>query len=71
MKTLKIQGIRNQRTKSVGNGEGSLYYSNTKSCWIFKYYDTNGKRQTMKQRKNETEEDFKIRVAEIKKSWNK
>ncbi len=67
IKTLKIQEKRNQKTKSVGNGKGSLYYSETQKCWIFQYHDTQGKRQTIKQKKNESEEDFKIRVAEIKK----
>ena len=45
---------RNLKTKSVGNGEGSLYYSETLKCWIYQYYDTSNKRKTMKQRKNET-----------------
>ena len=34
---------RNQKTRQVGNGEGSLYYSDTLACWMFQYYDTNGK----------------------------
>ena len=45
---------RNKKTKSVGNGEGTLYYSETLKRWVFQYYDTSGKRQTMKQRKKET-----------------
>lgn len=61
---------KNQKTKSVGNGEGSLYRSDKLNCWIFQYYDTNGKRQTMKQRKSETAKDFKIRVTETKNSLN-
>ncbi len=36
---------KNKKTKSVGNGEGSLYYSDTLKCWIFQYYDTQGKRK--------------------------
>ena len=43
---------KNKKTKSVGNGEGSLYYSETLKCWIFQYV-YNGKRKTLKQRKNE------------------
>lgn len=62
---------RNQKTKSVGNGEGSLYKSEKLGCWIFQYYDTSGKRQTMKQKKNESAKDFKARVTEIKSSLNK
>lgn len=61
---------RNQKTRQVGNGEGSLYYSDTLACWMFQYYDTNGKRQTMKQKKKESTKDFKARVTKIKNSLN-
>lgn len=61
---------RNQKTKSVGNGEGSLYKSEKLNCLIYQYYDTSGKRQTMKQRKNETVKDFKIRVTDVKNKLN-
>ncbi len=57
---------KNKKTKSVGNGEGTLYYSEKLKCWMFQYYDTNGKRQTMKQRKKENTKDFKARVTEVK-----
>ena len=56
---------RNKKTKSVGNGEGSLYYSETLKCWIFQYV-YNGKRKTLKQKKNETVKDFKARVTKLK-----
>jgi len=56
---------KNAKTKSVGNGEGSLYYSKTLKCWIFQYF-YNGKRKTMKQRKNESVRDFKKRVTNLK-----
>lgn len=61
---------RNKKTKQVGNGEGSLYYSEALKRWIFQYYDTQGDRQTMKQRKKETVKDFKARVTETKNSLN-
>lgn len=61
---------RNQKTRQVGNGEGSLYYSEKLKCWMFQYHDTNGKRQTMKQRKKESTKDFKARVTKIKNSLN-
>lgn len=61
---------KNKKTKSVGNGEGSLYHSETLNCWIFQYYDTQGKRQTMKQRKKETVKDFKARATKIKDELN-
>lgn len=58
---------KNKKTKSVGNGEGSLYYSETLKCWIFQYV-YNGKRKTLKQRKNEQSRDFKKRVTALKNS---
>ena len=56
---------KNKKTKSVGNGEGSLYYSETLKCWIYQYV-YNNKRKTMKQKKNESVRDFKARVTKIK-----
>ena len=61
---------KNTRTKSVGNGEGSLYYSKKLKCWVFQYYNTQGKRQTMKQKKKETVKDFKARVTTTKNKLN-
>ena len=58
---------KNKKTKSVGNGEGSLYYSETLKCWIFQYV-YNGKRKTLKQRKNEQIREFKKRVTSLKSS---
>lgn len=61
---------RNQETKSVGNGEGSLYFSKALNCWVFQYFEPSGKRKTIKQRKKETVKHFKDRVAEIRVSLN-
>lgn len=61
---------KNKKTKSVGNGEGSLYYSETLKCWIYQYYDTSNKRKTIKQRKKENVRDFKARVTKIKNDIN-
>lgn len=61
---------KNKKTKSVGNGEGSLYFSETLKRWIFQYHDTHGKRQTIKQKKKETVKDFKSRVTTIKNQLN-
>ena len=44
-------GKRNKKTKSVGNGEGTLYYSETLNRWVYQYYDSSNKRKTMYQRK--------------------
>jgi len=60
---------KNKNTKSVGNGEGSLYYSETLKCWIFQY-TYNGKRKTLKQKKNESTREFKKRVTNLKNSLN-
>lgn len=61
---------KNQKTKSVGNGEGSLYYSEALSRWVYQYYDTQGKRQTLKQKKNELVRDFKARAIKVKNDLN-
>lgn len=61
---------KNKRTKSVGNGEGTLYYSEKLKIYVFQYYDTNNKRKTVKQHKNETNKHFKDRVTEIKNKLN-
>ena len=60
---------KNKKTKSVGNGEGSLYYSEKLQKWIFQYV-YNGKRQTLTQKKNEKVKDFKARVTKIKNDVN-
>lgn len=60
----------NKKTKTVGNGEGSLYYSEYWKCWAFQYYDTFGKRQCLKQKKKELVKDFKARVTKIKNDLN-
>lgn len=70
MRSDFIMERKNRKTKSVGNGEGSLYYSDTLKCWIFQYYDTQGKRQTMKQKKKESVKDFKARVTTTKNKLN-
>ena len=57
---------RNKNTKSVGNGEGSLYKSEKLNCWIYQYHDNNGSRKTMKQKKSENVKDFKARVTALK-----
>lgn len=57
---------RNKKTKQVGNGEGSLYYSDKLQKWIYQYYDTENKRKTLTQKKNEAVRDFKKRVTELK-----
>jgi len=58
------------KTKSVGNGEGTLYKDPQTGRYVFQYY-YNGKRKKIKQRLNEKTKDFKEKVIEIKNSVNK
>lgn len=52
---------RNKTTKQKGNGEGTLFFSDTLNCYVGQYFDPNGKRQTMRQRKREGNKEFKQR----------
>lgn len=61
---------KNKKTRTVGNGEGTLYKSDALNCYVFQYYDLNGTRKTIKQRKNERTQDFKARVTKIKNELN-
>ena len=62
---------RNKKTKSVGNGEGSLYYSETLERWVYQYYvEGESGRKTMTQKKNETSKEFKARVTDLKNKLN-
>lgn len=54
-----------QRKKTVGNGEGSLFYSPALERWCFQYFHR-GKRRSMKQKNGEKPSDFKKRVSELK-----
>lgn len=56
---------RNKKPKSVGNGNGSEYFSEALQKMVFQYY-VNGKRKTLTQKKNETVRDFKKKVTDIK-----
>ena len=57
---------KNGKPKQVGNGNGSLYYSEKLQKWIYQYTEPNGKRTTMTQKKNESATAFKKRVTEVK-----
>lgn len=61
---------KNKRTKSVGNGEGSLFYSEKLKRFVYQYYDTQNKRQIMRQKKKESVKDFKARVTKVKNELN-
>ena len=56
---------KNGKPKQVGNGNGSLYFSEKLQKWIYQYVEPNGKRQTMTQRKKESPTVFKKRVIEV------
>lgn len=55
---------RTQKSKSKGNGEGSLYFNKAKKIWVGQYF-SNGKRKAIYQKKNETATDFKKRFTKI------
>ena len=61
---------RNKKTKSRGNGEGSLYFSETLQKWIAQYVEPSGKRKTLTQKKNEKVGDFKKRFTQIMNDIN-
>lgn len=58
-----------RKTRTVGNGEGTLYYSETLKRWIYQYF-FKGERKSIKQRKNEPVRDFKARVTKLKSELN-
>ena len=45
---------------------GSFYFSETLQRWIFQYTEPSGKRQTLRQKKNESERAFRKRVTAVK-----
>lgn len=64
-----------QRKHTVGNGEGSLFYSESQKKWIYQWtvgFDISGKqiKKQIKQKKNETKKDFLKRKTEIENSIN-
>lgn len=64
---IKCQTIqKNGKPKTVANGEGSFYFSETLQRWIFQYTEPSGKRQTLRQKKNESERAFRKRVTDVK-----
>lgn len=56
---------KNKNVKSRGNGEGTIYYSETLQKWIAQYVEPSGKRKTLTQKKNEKVSDFKKRFTSI------
>ena len=55
---------RNKKVKERGNGEGTLYFSETLQCYVAQYVEPSGKRKTIKQKKNEKVGEFKKESAE-------
>lgn len=56
---------RNKNTKVRGNGEGTIYFSETLQKWVAQYVEPSGKRKTLTQKKNEKISDFKKRFTNI------
>ena len=53
------------KTRTVGNGEGSLYKDSKTGRYIYAYY-YNGKRNKIKQKQNEKVSDFKASAKIIR-----
>ena len=51
--------------KVRGNGEGTIYFSETLQKWVAQYVEPSGKRKTLTQKKNEKVSDFKKRFNKI------
>ena len=56
---------KNQKVKSRGNGEGTIYFSETLQKWVAQYVEPSGKRKTLTQKKNEKVRDLKKRFTNI------
>lgn len=56
---------KNKKVKSKGNGEGTIYFSETLQKWVAQYVEPSGKRKTITQKKNEKVSDFKKRFSNI------
>lgn len=61
---------KNKKTKTRGNGEGTIFFSDKLNKWVAQYVEPSGKRKTLKQRKNEKVSDFKNRFNNIMSSIN-
>ena len=62
---LTISSKKKSNSKKKGNGEGTLYYSETLKKWIGQFWNGN-KRVTLTQKKNETVKSFKERYYKSK-----
>ena len=56
---------RNKKVKSKGNGEGTIYFSETLQKWVAQYVEPSGKRKTLTQKRSEKVSDFKKRFTSI------
>ena len=61
---------RNKKTKSKGNGEGTIYFSETLQKWVAQYVEPSGKRKTLTQKRNEKVSDFKKRFTKTMNDIN-
>lgn len=57
---------RNRTPKKNGNGQGTIYYSESLNCYVGQYTNEMGVRKTLKQKKDEKVTDFKKRFNETK-----
>lgn len=60
---------RNQKKKSKGNGQGSIFYNRNKRIWVAQY-TVNGKRKTMYQKKHESKKKFVAKFTKVMNDLN-
>ena len=62
---------KNKKVKSKGNGEGTIYFSETLQKYVAQYVEpSTGKRKTLTQKKNEGRKEFKNRFTKIMNDIN-
>lgn len=62
---------KNKKVKSRGNGEGTIYFSETLQKYVAQYVEpSTGKRKTLTQKKNEGRKEFKNRFTKIMNDIN-
>lgn len=61
----------NKNVKARGNGEGTIYFSETLNKYVAQYVEpSTGKRKTLTQRKNEGKKEFKDRFTKVMNDIN-
>ena len=59
---------RTQKSKSKGNGQGTVYFSKTKNIWVGQY-TLNGKRKNSWEEKNKMQHYLKKKLKKLKNKF--